>query len=121
MLVQHVHFMLPSYNAMKHMRMRNMVNVHRSGVCRHRHVNVIFSEAKRQSCFNPLSPHDALKHHFTSLKTDLIFLQLRVLERKFPLNWLTNTWQFSLFLNHIKSSSSTTSRELRQQLAACSG
>ena len=24
--------------------------------------------------FNPLSPHDALKHHITSLKTDLIFL-----------------------------------------------
>ena len=24
---------------------------------------------------NPLSPHDALKHHFTSLKTDPIFLQ----------------------------------------------
>ena len=23
---------------------------------------------------NPLSPHDALKHHFTFLKTDLIFL-----------------------------------------------
>ena len=34
--------------------------------------------------FNPLSPHDALKHHFTSLKTDLIFLQPRVLEQKFP-------------------------------------
>ena len=32
------------------------------------------------SLFNPLSPHDALKHHFTSLKTDLIFLQPRVLE-----------------------------------------
>ena len=32
---------------------------------------------------NLLSPHDALKHHFTSLKTDLIFLQQRVLERKF--------------------------------------
>ena len=30
--------------------------------------------------FYPLSPHDALKHHFTSLKTDLIFLQLRALE-----------------------------------------
>ena len=29
---------------------------------------------------NPLSPHDALKHHFTSRKTDLIFLQLGVLE-----------------------------------------
>ena len=33
--------------------------------------------------FNPLGPHDALKHHFTSLKTDLIFLQQRVLERNF--------------------------------------
>ena len=30
--------------------------------------------------FNPLGPHDALKHHFISLKTDLIFLQLGVLE-----------------------------------------
>ena len=26
---------------------------------------------------NPLSPHDALKHHSTSLNSDLIFLQLR--------------------------------------------
>ena len=26
--------------------------------------------------FNPLGPHDALKHHFKSLKTDLILLQL---------------------------------------------
>ena len=32
---------------------------------------------------NHLGPHDALKHHFTSLKTDLIFLQQRVLERNF--------------------------------------
>ena len=45
---------------------------------------------------NPLSPHDALKHHFTSLETYLIFLQPRVLERKFPWNWFTNTWQFIL-------------------------
>ena len=29
---------------------------------------------------NPLNPHDALKHHFTSLKTDLISLQPGVLE-----------------------------------------
>ena len=29
------------------------------------------------SCLNPLSPHDAIKHNFTFLKTDLIFLQLR--------------------------------------------
>ena len=28
----------------------------------------------------PLSPHDALKHHFTSQKTNLIPLQLGVLE-----------------------------------------
>ena len=33
---------------------------------------------------NPLSPHDALKHHFTSPKTDVIFLQPMVLEGKFP-------------------------------------
>ena len=46
--------------------------------------------------FNPLSPHDALKHHFTSLKLYLISRQLRVLERKFPWNWFTNTWQFFL-------------------------
>ena len=32
---------------------------------------------------NPLSPHDAIKHHLTSLKTDLIFLQPRVLEQNF--------------------------------------
>ena len=41
---------------------------------------------------NPLSPHDALKHHFTSLKTDLISLQQRILEPKFPWNWFTSTW-----------------------------
>ena len=52
-------------------------------------------------CYNtssliPSSRHDALKHHFTSGKTYLIFLKQRVLERKFPWNWFTNTWQFSL-------------------------
>ena len=35
------------------------------------------------SFFIPLSPHDALKQHFTSLKRKLFFLQPRVLERKF--------------------------------------
>ena len=48
---------------------------------------------------NPLSPHDAIKHHFKSPKTDLIVPQLRVLERKFPRNWFTNTWQFSLLFH----------------------
>ena len=45
---------------------------------------------------NQLSPRDALKHHFTSLKTDLIFLQPKVLKQKFSWNWFTNTLQFSL-------------------------
>ena len=40
---------------------------------------------------NPLGPHDALKHHFTSLKTDLICIQLGVLDGKFPWNRFTNT------------------------------
>ena len=35
-----------------------------------------------------LNPHDALKHHFTSLKTDLILLKLSFLKRKFQWNWL---------------------------------
>ena len=48
---------------------------------------------------NPLSPHDVLKHHFTSLKTDLIFLQLRVLEWKFPWSCFSNMWQFSLIFH----------------------
>ena len=34
---------------------------------------------------NPLSPHDALKHHFTSPKTDLIFLQPRGFRTKFSM------------------------------------
>ena len=65
-----------------------------------------------------LSPRDALKRHFKSLKTDLIFPQLKVLERKFLWNRFTNTWHF--FFTHFKSSSSTISRELRQQFAICS-
>ena len=40
-------------------------------------------------CLNPLTPHDALKHNLTSLKTDFIYLQLGVLEWKFPRNWFT--------------------------------
>ena len=48
---------------------------------------------------NPWNPHDALKHHFTSLKTDLIFLQLGVIEWIFPSNWFTNAWQFFLLFH----------------------
>ena len=52
---------------------------------------------------NPLSPHDALKHHFTSLKTYLIFLQLRVSEDKFPRNCSTNN--MVIFFNLSPTSS----------------
>ena len=51
---------------------------------------------------NPSSPHDALKHIFTSLKSHLIFLQLRVLLWQFPWNWFTNTWHFSLIFHPLK-------------------
>ena len=47
-------------------------------------VLLLDQQRRRWTDINPLSPHDALKHHFTSLKTDLLFLQLRVLEEKFP-------------------------------------
>ena len=56
----------------------------------------------RTESINPLSPHDALKHNFTSQKTYLIFRQLGVLERRLPWNCFTNTWQFSfIFKPHL--------------------
>ena len=74
-----------------------------------------------QADFNPLSRHNALKHHFTSLKTDLIFLQQMVLEQNFHETNLPIHGNFFQFLSHMKSCSFTTSRELRQQFAACGG
>ena len=35
---------------------------------------------EKRDSFNPLSPHDALKHHFTSLKKHLTSVQPRALE-----------------------------------------
>ena len=70
---------------------------------------------------NPLSPHDALKHHFTYLKTDLILLKPRCFKKENINETFTKTWQFSKNCHPLKSSLSTTSRELRQQFAACSG
>ena len=51
-----------------------------------------------------ISPHDALKHHFTSLKTDLIFLQQRVLEWIFlwGLPIYGNFFTFSPTSNHLQ-------------------
>ena len=80
-----------------------------------------FSTCSGWRWLNPLSPHDALKHHFTFLKTYLIFLQLGVSEWISPWNCLPTHGNFFYFFTHSKSCSSTTSRELRQRFAACSG
>ena len=58
----------------------------------------------------PSSPHDALKHNFTSLKTGVNSLQLGVSEWKFLWNWFRIHCNFLNFFTHFKSSSSTTSR-----------
>ena len=67
----------------------------------------------------PLSPHDALKHDLTSMKTDLFPLQTKVLEWQFPWNWVTNAWHFSLLFHshqitdiHYKSRIATAIRGL---------
>ena len=61
--------------------------------------SIVFLSISSQLALNPLSPHDALRHHFTSLKTHFIFLQQRVLEWKFSWHWFTNTWQFSVLFH----------------------
>ena len=75
---------------------------------------------------NPSNRHDASKHNFCisehSWKMAYKFLHIGVLERQFSWNcFYTNNDIFFLFDAHFKSSLSTTSRELRQQFAACSG
>ena len=44
------------------------------------HINSRYWHSFR--AINPLSPHDASKHHFTSLKAHLFFLQLRGFRRE---------------------------------------
>ena len=80
-----------------------------------------FSEGIKVKRLNPLSPHDALKHHLHPWKHTLLsynqgFKNGNILETALPIHR-----NFLQFLNHIKSYSSTTSRELRHQFAACSG
>ena len=52
--------------------------------------------------FNPLSTHDALKHHFTFLKTGFIFLQLGFLESNLH---ETGLQYMAIFLNFSPTSS----------------
>ena len=68
-----------------------------------------------------LSPHDALKHHLTALKTDLVFYNQGFYNENFHETDLPIHRNFLIFFTHIKSFSFTTSRELRQQFTACSG
>ena len=72
--------------------------------------------------YNPLSPHDASKHHVASLKN--AFFKSDVKPRdcttKIVMELFNNNNILFLFATHFKSSLSTTSRELRKQFAACS-
>ena len=47
---------------------------------------------------NPLTPHNALMQHFTSLKTGLIFLQLRRFSKKFHETFLPIHGHFLQFV-----------------------
>ena len=85
---------------------------------RESHTKYFINFYSDSNLFNPLSPHDALKHHLASLKNDLISWNLAVLERTFSWNSFKNNSIFFSFFIHFKSSSSTTSRELLQQFTA---
>ena len=54
---------------------------------------------------NHLSPHDALKHHFTFLKTDLIFSTTRAFRTKISMKlvnqYMTIFINFSPTLSHL--------------------
>ena len=65
---------------------------------------------------NPLNPHNAAKHHFTSVRNDSIsFRKPGGFRRTFPWNCFNNiTISFFSFVTLSKSSPSTTSRELRK-------
>ena len=63
------------------------------------HTYVRIDSKPRLDIINPLSLHDALKHHFTSLKTDLIFLQPRGFRNTISTKLLTDTWQMRLVMD----------------------
>ena len=56
---------------------------------------------------NPLSPHDALKHHLTSLITDLILPTTKGFRTKIPMKlvyqYMVIFFNFSLISNHFHS------------------
>ena len=58
--------------------------------------------AQLELFFNPLSPHDALKHHFTSLKTDLIFYNQGFLDKNFHETGLKLHGNFYIFFHPLQ-------------------
>ena len=72
-----------------------------------------WSETVTQHYITLLSLHDALKHHFTSLKTGSILLQLAVLEGEFLWNWCSLIFKLhQLIFIHYKSRIATAIRGL---------
>ena len=79
---------------------------------------IIYFGAHTSSLIKPLNPHDALKHHFESLKNDLISWNLGVLKRKILWNCLKITvyvficHQLQVIFIHFKSRIATAIRGL---------
>ena len=67
----------------------------------HQHVRYITYSQKILD-INPWSSHDALKHHFRSLKNRFNFPTTKGFRMKFPRNWFTNRLQFSLIFHPTK-------------------
>ena len=52
---------------------------------------------------NPLSPHDALKHHFTSLKTDLFYFPtIKGIRAKIPMKRVYHYMATSNYLHPVQ-------------------
>ena len=63
----------------------------------------MFTDNYETCLFNPFSPHDALKHHITSLKTDLIILQpggFRI-SMKLAYQYIAISFNLSTTSNHL--------------------
>ena len=69
----------------------------------YRFVDPVDSDIRIYTCFNHLGPHDAIKHHFRSLKTDSIFQQPRVQNEYSHETGLPIHGNFLYFFNHINS------------------
>ena len=60
---------------------------------------LIFGNGGWKLLLNPLSPHAALKHHFTSLKKPLHFPRTRGIRMKISMKLVYDTWWISLIFH----------------------